>query len=742
MNTTRPLTQGSSPLLPVLSADRDSCLRLCVAIADILLLAAYKWQMSRPSLMTDSNDAYDGTTSQKYWLDVQLRWGDFDCFTDDHEILTSAGWRSLEDVIDHYGLQLTAEQSSYDVSGHTDPLFAASMDPAHPGTLQYRPIQTVKVYQGRDFPMVECRQNMQAVHDHFEEHRKKKKEVVTSLIRRPSTTASAASSTSSVTGTANVTATAVTSTTSLCEDHIEKKDGRFLCRFDENCNVSHSKRGGAMRHIREVHRRVVGSGFTHAVSFCVTGNHRMLYTLEDRHHPVKPLAIHDASDLLAIAAHRSIRFEPRAADGFTPHNDVLDDVPFLQSLPYWDDVLDADSAVRVTRFHTFMWLTGFWLGDGTVSQVNLRFAQEKQHSRAELFRQLRLLGMEERVDWSKNDRMVWLTGAVGARWRDFFYNEYAEHYTDLSAAKRKRSRVDDSGVPASPSARQQYIDTGVWPEREEEQTVASAKWATYWMLKRLRASAGRSLLLGLHCADGDAMGSGTIFTSSRRFRDDIMQIGINAGFAVSVAVNADEGDHMVIKGKRRVKNAVNWKVFLSEKQATATVPRSDLQAVTHRGTVWCVTVPPHHTILVRRLVASTCPDTGRPIIMPSRPIWMGNSHDIERYVRAKYLDYTTDSMSLYPSPTGVLIGIDLAYNIQSAFGNWFPGSKPLIQQAMAKIMKANPALYVLRERVRKGLQLYSSEPTEPYLNATNYVDNHNTYAQNVLRLPATSVQAD
>jgi len=31
---------------------------------------------------------------------------------------------------------------------------------------------------------------------------------------------------------------------------------------------------------------------------------------------------------------------------------------------------------------------------------------------------------------------------------------------------------------------------------------------------------------------------------------------------------------------------------------------------------------------------------------------------------------------------------------------------------MAKIMKANPALYVLRERIRKGLQLYSSEPTE------------------------------
>ncbi|TPX47926.1 hypothetical protein SeLEV6574_g02344 [Synchytrium endobioticum] len=97
-----------------------------------------------------------------------------------------------------------------------------------------------------------------------------------------------------------------------------------------------------------------------------------------------------------------------------------------------------------------------------------------------------------------------------------------------------------------------------------------------------------------------------------------------------------------------------------------------------------------------------------------------DSHDIERYTRAKFLDYTTDNMSIYPSPTGVMIGIDLAYNLHSAYGNWFPGMKPLIQQAMGKIMKSNPALYVLRERIRKGLQLYSSEPTEPYLSSQNY----------------------
>eukprot|EP00923_Selenidium_pygospionis_P020244 GHVN01035076.1.p1 GENE.GHVN01035076.1~~GHVN01035076.1.p1 ORF type:complete len:2490 (+),score=338.39 GHVN01035076.1:119-7588(+) len=97
-----------------------------------------------------------------------------------------------------------------------------------------------------------------------------------------------------------------------------------------------------------------------------------------------------------------------------------------------------------------------------------------------------------------------------------------------------------------------------------------------------------------------------------------------------------------------------------------------------------------------------------------------DSHDIERYCRAKFLDYTTDNMSIYPSPSGVLLGLDLAYNLHSGFGKWIPGMKPLLQRAMNKVMKANPALYVLRERIRKGLQLYSSEPTEPYLNSQNY----------------------
>src|SRR3954453_6641382 len=46
--------------------------------SDVLLFAAYKWQVSPPSLLKEANDKYDHGTTTKYWLDVQLRWGDFD----------------------------------------------------------------------------------------------------------------------------------------------------------------------------------------------------------------------------------------------------------------------------------------------------------------------------------------------------------------------------------------------------------------------------------------------------------------------------------------------------------------------------------------------------------------------------------------------------------------------------------------------------------------------------------------
>lgn len=46
--------------------------------SDILLFSSYRWNVTRPSLLMDQKDVLDGTTTNKFWLDIQMRWGDYD----------------------------------------------------------------------------------------------------------------------------------------------------------------------------------------------------------------------------------------------------------------------------------------------------------------------------------------------------------------------------------------------------------------------------------------------------------------------------------------------------------------------------------------------------------------------------------------------------------------------------------------------------------------------------------------
>jgi pre-mRNA-processing factor 8 len=41
--------------------------------ADILLFATHKWNVTRPSLLFDTKDTIEATTTNKFWIDVQLR---------------------------------------------------------------------------------------------------------------------------------------------------------------------------------------------------------------------------------------------------------------------------------------------------------------------------------------------------------------------------------------------------------------------------------------------------------------------------------------------------------------------------------------------------------------------------------------------------------------------------------------------------------------------------------------------
>lgn len=97
-----------------------------------------------------------------------------------------------------------------------------------------------------------------------------------------------------------------------------------------------------------------------------------------------------------------------------------------------------------------------------------------------------------------------------------------------------------------------------------------------------------------------------------------------------------------------------------------------------------------------------------------------DSHDIDRYTRGLFTAYTTDTQTLYPCETGIMVGIDLCYNEWTVYGTWIPGLQEVMAQAMKHIVNFNSAICALRERVRKALQLYSSDPTEPALNSSNF----------------------
>jgi pre-mRNA-processing factor 8 len=99
-----------------------------------------------------------------------------------------------------------------------------------------------------------------------------------------------------------------------------------------------------------------------------------------------------------------------------------------------------------------------------------------------------------------------------------------------------------------------------------------------------------------------------------------------------------------------------------------------------------------------------------------------DSHDVNQYAREKYVALMKNSAQRYPNPSGAVVVIDLAYNKAGAYGYWIPELKRIVQLAMAKIMKNDPALAAMRSRLHKQLQLYASDPTEAHLNTTNYAE--------------------
>ncbi|ADM11361.1 U5 snRNP pre-mRNA splicing factor Prp8 [Encephalitozoon intestinalis ATCC 50506] len=80
-----------------------------------------------------------------------------------------------------------------------------------------------------------------------------------------------------------------------------------------------------------------------------------------------------------------------------------------------------------------------------------------------------------------------------------------------------------------------------------------------------------------------------------------------------------------------------------------------------------------------------------------------------KYARVRFAECVRDPQTRYPVQNGFIIVLDLCYNTWSAYGNLNGELNTVIRDSMEKILMENSMLHVLRERLRKALQLYTSD---------------------------------
>ena len=164
--------------------------------------------------------------------------------------------------------------------------------------------------------------------------------------------------------------------------------------------------------------------------------------------------------------------------------------------------------------------------------------------------------------------------------------------------------------------------------RIEAPNVASAKWFWHWLKKASRRQL-RLVVAGLHRAGGSySADRGEIYTSSVRFRDELLAVYAAAGYTASFSLKRQAGKLSSCIRKKRAPadiqltitpqafdelpgdrqahyyavraNSCSWRVQFSEYPAVA-LRAEDVQSLPFQGAVWCLSVDhPDHLVVVQR----------------------------------------------------------------------------------------------------------------------------------------------
>ncbi len=275
-------------------------------------------------------------------------------------------------------------------------------------------------------------------------------------------------------------------------------------------------------------------------------------------------------------------------------------LPFVQSL----------SLESTEQISAFLEVYGYWLGDGSLAvsadtpgSNAITFSPVKPIDVTWLDDRFKILELNQFKKHKTNHTTQYAYYIYDKEWVNIFVKEYQRKYKNGFRTEEEELLYESS------------------------KQCKSAKWMMPWVWD-LNMDQCRKVLSGLRMADGcEAHDTNSIYSSSVKFRDEIVKLSLHAGYSPIINLMYAKGTNRgIINGKDVIATCDAWKISYNSpgQFGEPNLKRSrDIKEVIYSGRTWCATVPPYNFVIVRRAYFDK--EKGY-VTKASRPIISKNCH--------------------------------------------------------------------------------------------------------------------